>query len=244
MLWTPGTPGNPSNRDVRLLALFREQANWRVIGSDRPLPGDLWRGEVLPPPSKRFAPDGSERRCSSVERLAVPYPMSIKTPPGLRLSEHEIRQVQDAAAQRFGLDDFYLDRLTDRDDSAEIDAEIIEDMIADGEFTLAEFERFCNSLAIPAHDEAGDLAPAAAQAFMEHKFGQEVFTVRLPTTEDAASTTYLALAALAQEQQLRLRPAMGGEIDLANPGRLPPHWHRFLIGKDATDLESLSSHDK
>ncbi len=53
MLWTPGTPSNVSRSVVRFLAFSREDERWKLVGSLLD-PGDLWRGELLPPPSQRI----------------------------------------------------------------------------------------------------------------------------------------------------------------------------------------------
>jgi hypothetical protein len=55
MYWSPGTPRNVRRSVVRFLALSRKDAQWSLVGSSVD-PGELWRGEVLPPPNKRMQP--------------------------------------------------------------------------------------------------------------------------------------------------------------------------------------------
>ena len=57
MFWTPGTLRNARRSVVRFLAMSRENAQWNLVGS-RFDPGELWCGELLPPPSKRMHPNG------------------------------------------------------------------------------------------------------------------------------------------------------------------------------------------
>jgi hypothetical protein len=60
MYWTPGTPRNVRRSVVRFLALSRENAQWYVVGSHLD-PGELWRGELLPPPNQRLNVSGGSR---------------------------------------------------------------------------------------------------------------------------------------------------------------------------------------
>lgn len=158
-------------------------------------------------------------------RKFVRYFLCVKTFPGHRLNEPEIRSVQDVAATQIGITGLYR---SNDGDVADIDAQTLEDELASGNFSLTEFERFCASSGFSARDEGGSVTPAAAQAFLEHKWGQEVFTIELPTTEAAACEIYGALASFCREQRFRLWSPMPGvgDIDPATAGRLPPLWHR------------------
>jgi hypothetical protein len=159
------------------------------------------------------------------------YFLCVKTSPGHRLNEPEIRSVQEAAAARIGVTG--LCRSNDGDVAA-IDAQTLEAEIVNGNFSQAEFERFCTSAGFSVRDERGNLTSAAAQAFLEHQWGQELFTVELPTTEAAACDVYGALADFAREQQFRLWSPMPGvgDIEPVEPGRLPPLWHRYSDGEE------------
>ena len=158
------------------------------------------------------------------------YFLCVKTSVGHRLSEAKLRSVQDAARTRIGIAELYR---SNDGDVADIDVQTLEDELARRNFSLAEFERFCTSSGVLVRDEAGGFTPAAAQAFLEHRWGQEVFTVELPTTEPAACEIYAALASFAREQRFRLwSPIPGvGDIDPATPGLLPPLWHRYSAGE-------------
>jgi hypothetical protein len=159
-------------------------------------------------------------------RSTLRYFLCVKTYPGHRLNQAEIRTVQDAAAARIGIPGLY--RVQDGD-VADIDAQSLEDELAVGNFSLMEFEQFCASSGFAVTDEIGGFTRAAAQAFLEHQWGQEVCTVELPMAEAAASAIYVALASFAREHGYRLWSPMpgAGDIDPAAPGRLPPLWHHY-----------------
>src|SRR5262249_5335140 len=140
-------------------------------------------------------------RSSAAEGDALRYFLCVKTHPGHRLNEAEIRSAQGAAAAQVGITGLYR---SNDGDVADVDVQTLEDELASGTVPLAEFERFCASSGFSATDEAGGFTPDAAQAFLEHQWGQEVFTVELPETEAAASEIYVALASFAREHQFRL----------------------------------------
>jgi hypothetical protein len=156
----------------------------------------------------------------------VKYHLCVKTYPGHRLNEFEIRSVQSAASTRIGITGLYR---SNDGDVAYIDAQTLEDELTSGNFSLTDFESFCESSGFAERSEKGGFNPAAAQAFLEHKWGQEIFTVELPTAEGSACETYAALINFTREQRFRLWSPMPGigDIDLSTPGRLPPLWHHY-----------------
>jgi hypothetical protein len=171
----------------------------------------------------------------------------VKTAPGHRLNEAEIRLVQNAVCTRIGLTGLYR---SNDGDVADIDAQVLEDELASGALSSAEFELFCETSGVTVRDEEGGLSPSAAQAFLENKWGQELFTVELPTAEAAACKIYAGLAAFAREHRFRLwAPVPGvGDIDPSMPGRLPPLWHRYssgeaMGGQESDNTSSSSSND-
>ena len=172
------------------------------------------------------------------------YFLCVKTAPGHRLSEAEIRSIQGAASARISITD--LHRSNDGD-VAYIDVQVLEDELAGGTLSLAEFEEFCESMGVAVRDGEGGLNPPAAQAFLEYKWGQEIFSVKLPATEVAACEIYAGLAGFAREHRFRLWAAVpgDGDIDPAIPGRLPPLWHRYApseaIGDQGSDASGSSS---
>lgn len=55
MHWSPGLPQAPKESVVRLLAMQRCDKGWSYVKS-LTQDGNLWRGEILPPPRKRMNP--------------------------------------------------------------------------------------------------------------------------------------------------------------------------------------------
>ncbi len=170
----------------------------------------------------------------------VPYFLCLKTAPGHRLNEAEIRSVQNAASARIGIMELYR---SNDGDVADIDVQILEDELAGGKFSLAEFEQFCDSMGVAAGDSAAGLNPTAAQAFLEFKWGQEIFTVKLPTAEVTACEIYAGLAGFAREHRFRLWSPMpgAGDIDPSMPGRLPPLWREYAQGEAISGRGSAAS---
>jgi hypothetical protein len=154
------------------------------------------------------------------------YFLCMRTYPGQQLEEAQIRLLQNSAGARMGFTGLYR---SNDGDVADIDALTLEDEIARGNLSLTEFERFCQSLGFMARDESGRLSPAAAQQYLEYQWGQEVFTLELPTTEAAACRMYAALVGYARDEGLRLWSPMPGvgDIDLTTAGPLPPLWHQY-----------------
>jgi hypothetical protein len=165
----------------------------------------------------------------------------VKTYPGHRFDEAEIRSLQNSAGPRIGFTGPYR---SNDGDVADIDAQVLEEEIATGSLSLAEFDRFCESSGLPARDEGGGLNPASAQEYLERQWGQEVFTVELPTNEVAACKMYAALVGYARERRFRLWSPMPGvgDIDLSTPGPLPPLWHQYSSREvQGTQLEETSA---
>lgn len=154
------------------------------------------------------------------------YFLCVKTFPGHRLTANEIAAVRHAARAR--LENAELYGSNDGGPSG-IDVEILEDELASGSFSVPDFEVFCKASGLTARDEEASLHPVAAQAYLEHRWGQELFTIELPTEEAVACEIYAAVAAFARDEQFRLWSPMpsGGDLDPWKPGRLPPEWHRF-----------------
>jgi hypothetical protein len=118
----------------------------------------------------------------------------------------------------------------DGPDDADIDAGTIADMIKEGRFTESEFIAFCDSFGVPARHPDGDFHHIASQAFLSRKRGQEIMSLSLPTDHSAVNV-YAALAKFARERNFRLycpMPLVGGDIDLDDPGQLPPHWDQYV----------------
>ena len=114
-------------------------------------------------------------------------------------------------------------------DDADIDAETIADMITEGRFTEAEFVAYCESFNVPVrHRDGGH--HIASHSFLAIKLGQEIMSLSLPTDESAVDV-YRALVTFARQRNLRLwcpMPHVQGDIDLDDPGRLPPFWKQYV----------------
>ncbi len=71
MFWTPGTPRDYNKSAIRLLALLRgDTGGWKLVGSQTH-PGELWRGELVPPQKFRMHPGGEEAssKCSKASSV-------------------------------------------------------------------------------------------------------------------------------------------------------------------------------
>jgi len=90
-----------------------------------------------------------------------------------------------------------------------------------GDFSERDFADFCSQRGLPADREH----QAAAAAFLRSRWGFKVLTFKLPTADQSARAAYSEIVALASRYKLRLgNPQEGGEVDLQNPGSLPPAW--------------------
>jgi hypothetical protein len=114
--------------------------------------------------------------------------------------------------------------------NADIDAWAIADMIAEGRFTESEFAAYCESFNVPARQLDGDYHHMASHSFLGRKRGQEIMSLSLPT-DDSAVEVYAALVEFARQRNFRLwcpMPLVQGDIDLDDPGRLPPFWDQYV----------------
>ena len=104
-------------------------------------------------------------------------------------------------------------------DDLSVDA--LEDGIDSGEHTLEDFHQFCALHGLPA--DPSDARSAAA--FLESQDGRALAVIHLPQSESEARKVYSSLVSFATAHGLRLVDAqMGADIDLSNPGDLPPLW--------------------
>ena len=118
----------------------------------------------------------------------------------------------------------------DGPDDADIDSGTVADMIAEGRFTESDFNDFCESFAISPRNPDGTFHDIASQAFLQRFRGVEIMSLTLPSN-NAVADIYMALVDFARKRNLRIycpMPHCTGDIDLDNPGELPPRWQHFL----------------
>jgi hypothetical protein len=115
-------------------------------------------------------------------------------------------------------------------DDADIDADTLALLIDEGHFSESDFVAYCDSFGLPSRRPDGDFHHDAAQSFLDAKRGQEVMSLALPT-DDSAVVVYAAIVDFVRRNNFRLwcpMPDVQGDIDLDDPGRLPPHWDRYV----------------
>jgi len=103
----------------------------------------------------------------------------------------------------------------------ELAVDELEDLIDSGEDAIEVFEEFCESHGLP----ADPMDPRSAAAYLESQDGRALASIQLPQSESSVRSVYASLVLFAATNGLRLLdPQAGSDIDLANPGDLPPHW--------------------
>jgi tetratricopeptide (TPR) repeat protein len=166
-------------------------------------------------------------------RTGLTYYLVVRTQPGQLVSYETARSLLCEAQARLHIETLYTDLDPDEaDEDADTEADVLRDELANGEVTLGAFREFCQSAEMPPLDDAGQVMPNSAQQFRWSRSGQNIFHVVLPATETAASESFNALADFARDHDLDLWvpwPVGAGEIDLKNPGQLPPSWREFML---------------
>jgi len=90
-----------------------------------------------------------------------------------------------------------------------------------GDFTEREFSEFCSSRGLPADRQH----EGAAAAFLRSRLGFSIASFGLPSSDQDARAAYAELVQIALRYGLRVTdPQKGDDVDLRNPGSLPPMW--------------------
>jgi hypothetical protein len=102
-----------------------------------------------------------------------------------------------------------------------VDTIVLADCFVEKEFSQGDFSAFCVTMGLK--DDTGNEESAAA--FLDSKWGVTLTTVKLPREKELVQIAYRGLLAFAKAHDLRIcDPQAGRDIDLDNPGEVPPKW--------------------
>lgn len=148
------------------------------------------------------------------------YDLILQTQPGCDIAASEFDTVLQDLRQNGK-----LQRLCEvapgRPGASRADVVVLCEGLDFGDFSEADFTEFCSRRGLPADRQH----EGAAAAFIRSRFGFPVATFKLPTTEEEVRVAYLEIVRFALRRRLRVTdPQEGGDIDLRDPGSLPPKW--------------------
>ena len=115
-------------------------------------------------------------------------------------------------------------------DVADIDAQSVADMIAEGRFSESEFASYCETFGVPPRRADGDYNHIASQGFLDLQHGQTIVSLALPTDKSPISV-YATLVEFARKHNFRLwcpMPLVQRDINLDAPGQLLPNWNQHV----------------
>jgi hypothetical protein len=99
--------------------------------------------------------------------------------------------------------------------------ESLQEMIDEGEIRADDFRHFCRTHSLVDHIDPPE--PNAAATFLLHFWGCPLVSLHLGADANDARATYRQAIEFARRHDLELHdPQLGDEIDLDNPGDLPP----------------------
>jgi hypothetical protein len=99
--------------------------------------------------------------------------------------------------------------------------ESLREMIAEGELSAEDFRHFCRTHALV--DSIAPPDPQAAARFLLHFWGCPLVSLQMGADVDEARAIYRQAVEFARRHDLELHdPQLGDEIDLDDPGDLPP----------------------
>jgi len=108
-------------------------------------------------------------------------------------------------------------------DPDELDCESLSEFMEEDAHATERFRSFCATRGL---DEAWALDdPKSAATFLDLEWGVTLATAKMPNAASEVADAYGKLVAFARHYQLRIwDPQLGGEVDLNNPGTVPPVW--------------------
>ena len=96
-------------------------------------------------------------------------------------------------------------------------------MIDDGEIRADDFRHFCRTHSLVDRIDPAD--PQAAAIFLLHFWGCPLVTLHIGVDRDEARGIYRQAIEFARRHDLELHdPQLGDEVDLDDPGDLPPSY--------------------
>ncbi len=102
-----------------------------------------------------------------------------------------------------------------------IDLISLSEHLEEDEAASQSFSEFCGSNGL----EENENSEASAAQYLDSIWGVNLVSIKLPVNEAHARQVYAALLQFATRRNLRIfDPQMGNDIDLLNPGELPPLW--------------------
>lgn len=103
----------------------------------------------------------------------------------------------------------------------DLHVDYLEGLLESGEASVGDFLGFCSTTGL----EPDLRDPSSAAAFLASRDGSPLAIVHLPREETNVKMVYSALVLFALEHGIRLvDPQLGADVDLTNPGDVPPFW--------------------
>jgi hypothetical protein len=108
-------------------------------------------------------------------------------------------------------------------DPGDLDCEELAELLEENEDALERFRSLCAAHALDEGTAKAD--PATAAWFLDLDWGVTLVTAKMPIHEPEVAAAYASLLEFVRQHHLGLwDPQAGANVDLANPGRLPPMW--------------------
>jgi len=150
------------------------------------------------------------------------YNLTLEAPRGILLPLDELQRIEEALREETKLD--YLCELIMHFGGRQPRGHslALSKYFENGVLSADEYEKFC-TLHNLTPDRGETEADAAARLFLSYKWGQGIITASMPRDRDGILKAYRFMIDVARRHNLVIHdPQIGKDIDLDNPGELPP----------------------
>jgi hypothetical protein len=148
------------------------------------------------------------------------YDLILQAPRETLIPPEEKHKLIDALRLETKLD--FLCELTVRRDGAYPgDSQALSKYFEKGSLSADEYQKFCTVQNLSGHGQAE--ADFAARMFINYKWGQGLIVTKMPPEREDVRKAYHLIVDFARRYKLVVHdPQIGKDIDLDNPGELPP----------------------